>query len=62
MCKGKYDLKPGKHKHKGMHKGKGMHGLKEVSFVGTPEKMMKGKKKKSVPVGLYANKKDVMKY
>jgi hypothetical protein len=33
MC---YDLKPGKHKEKG--------GLKEVKFVGTPEKMKKGKK------------------
>jgi hypothetical protein len=55
MCKGKYDLKPGKHK-------KGMHGLKEVNFVGEPEKMMKGKKKKTVPVGMYANKKDILKY
>jgi len=48
MCKGKYDLKPGKHKHRGMHKGKGMHELKEVNFVGTPEKMMKGKSKKDI--------------
>jgi hypothetical protein len=53
MCKGKYDLKPGKHK--------GKHMLKEVSFVGKPTVKVKGKKK-TVPVGLYASKKDVMKY
>lgn len=54
MCKGKYDLKPGKDK-------KGVGKLKEVSFVGKPA-TMKGKKKKTTPVGLYANKKDVLKY
>ena len=54
MCKGKYDLKPGK-KSKKTTVGK----LKEVNFVGKPA-TMKGKKK--VPVGMYASKKDVMKY
>lgn len=59
MCLGK------DHKHK-MVKSKSMYGggLKEVEFIGTPE-TMKGKKKmkkKTVPVGMYANKKDILKY
>jgi hypothetical protein len=42
MCKGKYDLKPAKHK-KGV--GKKVGKLKEVNFVGKPT-ALKGKTKK----------------
>ena len=48
---GEHDMKMGKEKHKNQ--------LKEVNFVGTPETM---KKKKMATVGMYANKKDILKY
>ena len=49
-------------KHK-LVKGKSFYGggLREVEFVGTPESI-KGKQKKNVPVGMYASKKDIIKY